>query len=93
MEDLLSGVPASNLFRTLQQKKPLIDARELGQILMIEFPRISPAASLSIRKWFRHSEDYDFPDEQIDGLILHYLNEAKYVIADVSPESSIKRIP
>lgn len=79
MENLTRGVAASKLFRTLMQDDPAIDARELGYMLTKEFPDISPAASMSIRKWLSAANVDEFPDEQIDGLILHYLNEAGYV--------------
>jgi predicted DNA-binding protein (MmcQ/YjbR family) len=79
MESLLSGVPASQLFRALQKEDASIDARELGGILMEEFPGISPAASMSIRKWLSAGKGGDFPDEQIDGLISFYLKAAGYI--------------
>ena len=79
MENLIRGVPASKLFRALLKDNTSIDARELGYILMKEFPDISPAASMSIRKWLNAASADEFPDEQIDGLILHYLNQAGYV--------------
>lgn len=79
MEALLTGVPASQLFRALQRENSSIDARELGGLLMEEFQNISPAASMSIRKWASREEEVDFPDEQIDGLISFYLKAAGYV--------------
>lgn len=79
MEALLSGVPASRLFKTLRDGDPSIDGRELGVILMDEFRNISPAASISIRKWANRINEVDFPDEQIDGLISFYLKAAGYV--------------
>ena len=50
MQGLICGTPASKLFRMLQQADSSINARKLGYILTTEFPRISPAASMSIRK-------------------------------------------
>ncbi|MDM5182051.1 hypothetical protein PO883_33290 [Massilia sp. DJPM01] len=79
MEKLLLGSPASKIFRALQHENASIGARELGYILMAEFPNISPAASMSIRKWLNPAMEEEFPDEQIDALILHYLKEAGYV--------------
>lgn len=79
MEILLSGASASKLFRTLQRENPSIDARGLGGILMEEFEKISPAASMSIRKWAARGKEEDFPDEQLDGLIAFYLKSSGYV--------------
>jgi hypothetical protein len=79
MQGLICGTPASKLFRMLQQADSSINARKLGYILTTEFPRISPAASISIRKWQATSGESNFPDEQIDGLILHYLQDAGYI--------------
>lgn len=78
MEKLNAGVPASKLFRMLQQEDPTITARKLGDVLMSEFPEISPAAAMSIQKWMNANGSQDFPDEQIDGLILHFLKSAGY---------------
>ncbi|MCW7537964.1 hypothetical protein OOT46_08885 [Aquabacterium sp. A7-Y] len=78
MKDLVAGVPASRLFRELMREDRSIDARELGDILADEFPDISPAASVAIWKWMNPSRGYEFPDEQIDALISHYLKEAGY---------------
>jgi predicted DNA-binding protein (MmcQ/YjbR family) len=80
MQGLICGVPPSKLFRMLQDMDSSIDARNLGYILMTEYPRISPAASMSIRKWQGIAGESDFPDEQIDGLILHYLKDAGYIV-------------
>jgi len=79
MRGLISGTPASKLFRMLQQEHPSIDAKTLGFSLMAEFPRISPAAFISIMKWQNRSDESTFPDEQIDGLIAHYLKDAGYI--------------
>jgi len=79
MEGLICGTPASKLFRMLQQADPSIDALELADILMTEFPLISPAAYISIRKWRDTSDKRKFPDEQIDVLIVHYLKDAGYI--------------
>lgn len=79
MENLVSGVPASVLFRSLMQADPSIDARKLGNALTVEYPDISPAASMAVRKWLNQERGYDFPDEEIDALILHYLKESGYI--------------
>lgn len=34
---------------------------------------------MSIRKWQGASNESEFPDEQIDGLIVHYLKEVGYI--------------
>ena len=79
MEGLVSGVPASKLFRALLQEDELLDVQKLGEILMMEFPDISPAASMAIRKWLNPARGRELPDEQIDGMILYYLEDAGYV--------------
>ena len=79
MESLVSGVPASKLFRALQQENGSIDVQKLGEILTIEFPGISPAASVAIRRWLNPAIGRELPDEQIDGMILYYLEDAGYV--------------
>lgn len=78
METLISGFSASQLFRSIHQENPLIDARKLAEIMMYEFPEISPAAAISIYKWFNVKNANDFPDAQIDALIFHFLKEAGY---------------
>ena len=79
MKGLICGTPASTLFRMLQQADSSIDAKTLGFSLMTEFPRISPAAFISIMRWQNRSDESAFPDEQIDGLIAHYLEDAGYI--------------
>lgn len=79
MDGLLKGKPAPKIFKQILQEDSSIGARELGFILMKEFPEISPAASMSIRKWLNAARGKGFPDEQIDGLIWHYLKEGGYV--------------
>jgi hypothetical protein len=79
MENLVSGGGASVLFRSLMQADSLMDDRRLGNVLTLEYPNISPAASMAIRKWLNQKRGYDFPDEEIDALILHYLKEAGYI--------------
>lgn len=78
MENLVSGVPASVVFRSLMQADSSMDGRKLGNVLTLEYPDISPAASMAIRKWLNPERGYDFPDEEIDALILHYLKESGY---------------
>lgn len=79
MEQLVLGVPASRVFRALQEENATIDARELGYILTTAYPKISPAASISIRKWLNTASSSEFPDEQIDEVIKRYLILAGYV--------------
>lgn len=78
MENLVSGAAASTLFRSLLQADPSMDGRKLGNILTTEYPDINPAASMAIRKWLNQERGYEFPDEEIDALILHYLKESGY---------------
>lgn len=72
MSELVFGMPALKLFGRLQEEDASIDARQLGEILMVEFPDISPAASLAIWRWLQPAAGHELPDEQIDGMILHY---------------------
>lgn len=79
MEDLILGVPASELFKSIIQKDPLMDGRKLGDILTYEYPNVSPAASISIRRWLNKGGGYECGDEDISALILFYLKDAGYV--------------
>lgn len=79
MEELISGKPASAIFRELQQNDKSIDAEKLGDILMDEFPEVSPVTQRCINSWFRTENRDDYPDEQLDGMILHYLKLAGYM--------------
>jgi hypothetical protein len=79
MKNLVSGVPASVVFRSLMQVDPLMDGRKLGNVLTLEYPNISPAASMAVRKWLSPGKEYEVADEDIDSLITHYLKEAGYL--------------
>lgn len=79
MEELISGMPASKLFRALMQEDGGIDVQKLGEIIMTEFPDISPGASLAIRRWLNPTKGLELLDEDIDGMILYYLNDAGYL--------------
>lgn len=79
IKDLLDGVPASVVFRTIMQADLTIDARKLGNILTLEYPNIDPGASMAIRKWLNLERGYDFPDEEIDALISYYLRDSGYI--------------
>lgn len=79
MKDLISRYPASRLFRTIQGEDSTIDANKLIDIFVGEFPGASPAAAISIRKWVDAGGGDEFPDTQIDGLILHYLRSSRYL--------------
>jgi hypothetical protein len=79
MKKLVSGVSASELFLALVQEDPSMDARKIGDILMNEFPGISPAAVIAIQRWLNSKRGYEFTDQQLDELILHYLKSAGYV--------------
>lgn len=78
METLVSGVPASKLFRSLMEADASVDARKLGDMLTLEYPSISPAASMAIRKWLSSGKEYEISDEDMDALIAHYLKESGY---------------
>jgi hypothetical protein len=79
METLVSGAPASKLFKSLLEADALMDSRKLGDMLTFEFPNISPAASMAIRKWLSPAKEYEVCDEDIDALISHYLRESGYM--------------
>ena len=80
MEDLIAGVAASKLFRDLQNEDESIDANRLIHMFMSAYPDASPAAAISIRRWVNANSEHEFPDEQIDGLILHYLKSSGYFV-------------
>ncbi len=77
MESLLTGTPASRLFRTLLHEDTSMDAWKLDQILIRELPNISPAASIAIRRWGSLGSIV-ISDEDLDALISHFLVEAGY---------------
>jgi len=80
MEALVSGVPASKHFKSLMEADELMDAGKLGDMLTFEFPNISPAASMAIRKWLSPGKEYEVSDEDVDALISHYLKESGYML-------------
>ena len=77
MEPLILGTPASQLFKDLQKRDSSISARKLGEILLTEFPSVSPAACIAINRW-SGSGSIVLADEDIDALISHYIKEAGY---------------
>ena len=77
MERLVSGVAASRLFKDLQKQDSSISAKKLGNILMAEFPEISPAACIAINRWLGIGS-VEVPDQDLDALISYYLKEAGY---------------
>ncbi len=79
MEDLANGVRASVVFKSLMQIDSSMDARKLGNVLTLEYPDISPAASMTVRRWLSPGKEYEVCDEDVDALIAHYLKEAGYV--------------
>lgn len=79
MKALVSGVPASKIFRSLIEADASIDARKLGDMLSFNYPNISPAASMAIRKWLSPGKEYEVSDEDMDALISHYLKESGYI--------------
>jgi predicted DNA-binding protein (MmcQ/YjbR family) len=79
MKALVSGVPASKIFRSLIEADASTDARKLGDMLAFNYPGISPAASMAIRRWLSPGKEYEVADEDIDALISHYLKESGYI--------------
>ncbi|HEX8029252.1 MAG TPA: hypothetical protein VF491_12350 [Vicinamibacterales bacterium] len=79
LESLLNGMPASKVFRGFLELDATIDAGKLIDFLLEEFPDISPAAVISIRKWCGPEEKLNFPDAQLDALIHHHLDAGGYL--------------
>ncbi|RYY82478.1 MAG: hypothetical protein EOO15_22960 [Chitinophagaceae bacterium] len=77
MERLISGIPASVLFTDLQKQDSSITAKRLGEILLTEFPAVSPAAGIAINRWSGGGSVLIL-DEDLDALISHYIKEAGY---------------
>ena len=77
LESLVSGRPASALFKSLMQDGGPLDAKALGNILGLEYPNISPGAFTAIRQWSKLGS-VEVLDEELDALIAHYLKEAGY---------------
>lgn len=77
MERLISGIPASQLFNELQTQDNSISMKRLAEILMAEFPAISPAACTAINRW-SGSGSVKISDEDLDALIFYYIKEAGY---------------
>jgi hypothetical protein len=65
------------LFKDLQKQDGSITAKKLGEILLTEFPAISPAACIAINRW-SGSGSVLIQDEELDALISHYIKEAGY---------------
>ena len=79
LETLLSGRPASALFKSLMGPDDSLDARALDNILGLEYPDISPGAFIAIRRWLNLGGGFEVSDEDLDALIAHYLKEAGYI--------------
>jgi hypothetical protein len=79
LESLVSGRPASALFKSLMGADDSLDARALDNILGLEYPNISPGAFIAIRRWFNLESGFEVSDEDLDALIAHYLKEAGYI--------------
>lgn len=78
LESLVSGRPASALFKSLMQADGSLDARALDNLLVLEFPSISPSACIAIRRWAKLGS-VEISDEDLDGLIEHFSREAGYI--------------
>lgn len=78
LESLVSGRPASVLFKSLMQADGSLDARALDKVLVLEFPSINPSVSIAIRRWAKLGS-VEISDEDLDGLIEHFLKEAGYI--------------
>ena len=79
MEGLITGTPASTIFRKLLTLNPSMGASGLGGMLFDEFPKLSPAANTCIRRWMSSENRSEYPDEQIDAMIKSYLEMAGYL--------------
>ncbi|MBO9880700.1 hypothetical protein [Xanthomonas sp. D-109] len=77
MERFISGIPASQLFKELREQDSAITGTKLVEILLTEFPKISPAACVAINRWSGIGSVV-IPDETLDALISHYIKEAGY---------------
>lgn len=78
LESLVSGQPASALFKSLMKANESLDIRALDQILGLEYPNISPGAFVTMRRW-ANLGSVEVSDEDLDALIAHYLKEAGYI--------------
>jgi hypothetical protein len=79
LESLVSGRPASALFKSLMEADGSLDARALDRIVGLEYPNISPGAFIAIRRWSNLDSGFEVSDEDLDALIAHYLREAGYI--------------
>ena len=79
MESLVSGRPASALFKSLMGADDSLDARALDSVFGLEYPNISPGAFIAIRRWSNLDSGFGVSDEDLDALIAHYLKEAGYI--------------
>lgn len=79
LEKLALGSSASKLFREIMREDPSVGWSQLASLLLTEYPEISPAAAISIRRWLNAIDARDFPDEQIDNLIAYFLKDSGYV--------------
>jgi hypothetical protein len=77
MERLISGTPASKLFKDLLEKDSSITTMKLGEILFNEYPAISPAAYVAINRWAGKGSVL-ISDETLDAVISHLIKEAGY---------------
>ena len=61
-----------------------VNAVGLCEWMAAEYPDLSPAASVSIRKWLYVPNVYDVDDDWLDGVISHYMAEAGYTDGPLS---------
>lgn len=78
LKEIRSGAPASIVFRRLLDSDPLMDTTKLGRIVFSEFPKLSPAANICLRRWMNAECQDDYPGEQLDAMIKAYMEEAGY---------------
>ncbi len=55
-----------------------VRAAELCELVATEYPELSPAALVSIRKWLYVPNLYEVDDQWLDGVVGHYMAVAGY---------------
>lgn len=88
MDDLIKGVPASDLFGRILSSNLAFTGRDLCRLLIERFPAIDGAAVQLVRRWKGVGRADGISDADLNIGIAHFLEEAGYLNND---GSSIKK--
>ena len=78
MNKLADGEAASKIFREMMKADELLTGRDLGRMLVEQFPEIDGGAIQLIRRWEGVGRIDGISDADLDIGIAHFLKEGGY---------------